>query len=345
MPLSWCRPLFPCCPHIRNEKRRASGGARGRGPTASDVLVLVYCVLWVLVRSVTGRSGPRFGCRRSVHQATAVAEPICQRACGWKRESGSHRGPPVAPNLPMMATAASRRTGPPVSQERSSRRRSAIARTARATPTGSPNSGQAAKRAPSIRSPGSRVQFSHDRPRPATTSSNQARVPSCAHSANDGMGPWNRRDPTPVAIKAYPTHGVLDFLATRPPATTNASVLRVLTGCPSSGPTTLSQSRKAPTTPRYERITQPRKLIYNSRKTIRLSTCQVPGVGLLFRPRRRGNSPAGPNRRVTVGQVRPEGRLAGSRVSWKSRETEAEGLVGVRTGILRDRRAVRTRAD
>ena len=52
-----------------------------------------------------------------------------------------------------------------------------------------------------------------------------------------------------------------------------------------------------------------------------------------------------PTRRATAGLVGPEGRLAGSRVGWKSRETEAEGLVGVRTGILRDRRAVKTRAD
>jgi hypothetical protein len=144
---------------------------------------LVYCDLRFLIRLVTDPDNAPSPGLRNAHQATAAAEPTCQRACGWRRESGSHSGPPVAPSLPTMATAPRSRTGPSVPHDLSPNRSSEAATTERATAVGSATAGQTANRAPSTTRPGRCVCRSHERPTPATTRSNQASVTSWAHSA------------------------------------------------------------------------------------------------------------------------------------------------------------------
>lgn len=55
-------------------------------------------------------------------------------------------------------------------------------------------------------------------------------------------------------------------------------------------------------------LVSPAKLIFRSRKTIRVSACRIQGDGLLFRPRRRGDPTTGPEQRETAGMVGPEWR-------------------------------------
>ena len=84
---------------------------------------------------------------------------------------------------------------------------------------------------------------------------------------------------------------------------------------------------------KYRKVNDPRKLIHTSRKTMKLSTCQPPGVGLLFPPRRRGNPTTAAN---TAGNRRI-GRTGGPACRQEGQpevcgKLQAEGSVGAPDG-------------